>query len=154
MNLRSHGHGARRRRGAIAVEFAIIAPVLLLILGGAFDAARFIWYQTDLLQALRAGVQYAVGDSTNVSRISDVVRSATSLSASARFTHPLPDCGCVSMTDATRIPTTWAACASTPCAGQRRYMRFTASFSYTPLIGSMIGLLPPSASYTTYLRLQ
>jgi Flp pilus assembly protein TadG len=142
------------RRGAVAVEFALVAPILLLILGGAFDAARFVWYQTDLLQALRAGVQYAVGDSANLTQISNVVRASTRLSQSNSFTHPTPDCGCVPMTDATNLPATWSACASTPCTSQRKYMRLTASFAYTPLVGRMVGLLPGTASYTTYLRLQ
>ena len=142
------------RRGAIAVEFALLAPILLLIFGGAFDASRFIWYQSDILQALRAGVQYAMTDATNTTQITAAVNGSTGLSSSTNWTMPTPDCGCTAMTDATNLPTTWSACVSTPCTSLRKYLRLQASYNYTPLIGRMVGLLPPRAAYTTYLRLQ
>lgn len=147
-------HKRNRKKGAAAVEFALLAPILMLILGGAFDASRYIWYQTDILQALRAGVQYAISDPTNTTQISAAVIGSTRLSASAGWAHQAPDCGCVASTDAVSIPAAWSACSSTPCTSQRRYMRLRASFAYQPLIGNMVGLLPPSAAYTTYLRLQ
>lgn len=141
------------RRAATAVEFAILAPILLLILGGAFDVTRFIWFQSDISQALRAGMQFAISNPTDTTGISGVVNNSTGLSAqTTRWSHPTPDCGC--STSASVMPSSWAACSATPCTSQRRYMRLQASYTNTPVVARMVGLIPASSSYTVFLRLQ
>ena len=145
----------KRKKGSVAIEFALLAPILLLIFGGAFDVSRFIFYQNDILEALRSGAQYAMTDTTNITQITNSVKSSTSLSSSSSWSMPTPDCGCTtSMTDSTNLPTTWGVCSTTPCTSYRKYLRIQASYAYAPLIGNMLGVLPSSASYATYLRLQ
>lgn len=144
----------RLRRGAIAIEFALLAPVLLLIFGGVFDTSRYIWYQSDILQALRAGMQSAMTDPSNTTQITNSVKGSTALSTSSNWVMPTPDCGCTAMTDATNMPSSWGSCSAVPCTGSRKYMRLQASYAYTPLVGRMVGLLPATASYITYMRVQ
>lgn len=48
----------RCRRGAAAVEFALIAPVLAALLLGVFDIGRLAHDRTDLHGAVRNGAQY------------------------------------------------------------------------------------------------
>lgn len=50
----------RRTRGAVAVEFAIIASVLLLIIAGAFDLGH-AWYMKQIVtNASREGARYGI----------------------------------------------------------------------------------------------
>lgn len=58
MRKARHG-GLRDRRGIAATEFALVAPVLLLMLLSAYDIASAMWRTTRLEMAARAGAQYA-----------------------------------------------------------------------------------------------
>ena len=51
---------ARTERGASAVEFAIILPVLLLVLGGIVDFGRYFFFQIQLTNAAREGARVAI----------------------------------------------------------------------------------------------
>jgi Flp pilus assembly protein TadG len=48
------------RRGVAALEFALIAPVLILLLLGVYDIGNAVDEQMVLQQALRAAGQYAI----------------------------------------------------------------------------------------------
>jgi Flp pilus assembly protein TadG len=54
----------RRERGAAAVEFAIILPILLMLVGGVIDFGRLYWTQIMLSNAARDGVRLAAMGST------------------------------------------------------------------------------------------
>jgi Flp pilus assembly protein TadG len=73
----------RSRRGAVAVEFAIIAPVLLTLVVGMIEASRLFEAQNLLASAAREGARLAAmdreglvaaGESTN-DKIEDDVRN-------------------------------------------------------------------------------
>lgn len=46
-------------RGAVAIEWAFLAPVLILLLTGVADFALAAHHKTQMANALRAGLQYA-----------------------------------------------------------------------------------------------
>jgi Flp pilus assembly protein TadG len=50
----------RGQEGAAAVEFAIVLPVLLLLLAGFFDFGWLFYWQHSVTNASRAGARYAV----------------------------------------------------------------------------------------------
>jgi Flp pilus assembly protein TadG len=50
----------RREDGQSLVEFAIMLPLLLLIVTGLFDAARAVWEENTLAYAAREGTRYAI----------------------------------------------------------------------------------------------
>jgi hypothetical protein len=50
----------RRDDGQSLVEFALILPVLLLIITGLFDVARATWQENTLAYAAREGTRYAI----------------------------------------------------------------------------------------------
>ena len=53
-------HGSTRRdRGAVAVETALVMPVLLLVIFGAVDFGRLLNAQISLTQAAREGARWA-----------------------------------------------------------------------------------------------
>lgn len=55
-------------RGAAAVEFGLIAPILVAMMLGIFDLGRMTYDRTDLHSAVRSGAQYfmAGGDDLDV----------------------------------------------------------------------------------------
>jgi TadE-like protein len=58
MTTRPSGNRARDR-GAVAVEFALLLPILLLLVFGMIDFGRALNYQITLTQAAREGARLA-----------------------------------------------------------------------------------------------
>jgi len=56
----------RRQRGASAVEFALIAPVLFLLLLLALDLGISLWVNLTMQYAVREGARYAVTGQSNL----------------------------------------------------------------------------------------
>jgi TadE-like protein len=48
------------QRGQSLVEFALLLPVMLLIITGLFDVARAVWEENTLAYAAREGTRYAI----------------------------------------------------------------------------------------------
>ena len=66
MKRRRHAASDSRDRGSVAVEFALLLPVLLLIIFGTIDFGRAINAQITLTQAAREGARLAsLGYSTS-----------------------------------------------------------------------------------------
>jgi len=49
----------RRERGSVAIEYAIILPVFLVLVLGLMDTGRLIWTQTTLDRAVEAAARCA-----------------------------------------------------------------------------------------------
>ena len=60
---------SRREIGAAAVEFALILPILLLLLGGIVDYGRFFFTQVQLTNAAREGARAGIGGATSTQAI-------------------------------------------------------------------------------------
>jgi Flp pilus assembly protein TadG len=70
---------ARDRRGASVVEFALIAPVLLLLLAGLIDGSQYIVQSMQVRAAAQAGAEYAQGHGFDADAITAAVQGATAL---------------------------------------------------------------------------
>jgi Flp pilus assembly protein TadG len=90
--------------GQSLIEFALVLPLLLLIITGLFDVARATWQENTLAYAAREGTRYAivhgsasvdgtVVSSTNDQPIVDTVRNAAVGVPSISVTVTWPD-GC------------------------------------------------------------
>ncbi len=88
------GQGPRRDRGAAAVEFALLLPVLFLIIGATIDFGRFFYTQNITVNAAREGARmlalgYPVGNAaTNPSaarRVSQAMIATPTYTATYRF---------------------------------------------------------------------
>jgi Flp pilus assembly protein TadG len=51
---------SEEQRGQSLVEFALLLPVMLLIITGLFDVARAVWEENTLAYAAREGTRYAI----------------------------------------------------------------------------------------------
>jgi Flp pilus assembly protein TadG len=84
------------RRGSLLLEFALILPVLFILLVGMLDLGRFGIQKSALLQGARAGGQYAIVAPDQSASINATAQNATGLTGvtatSAKF------CECVSGT--------------------------------------------------------
>jgi hypothetical protein len=56
---------ARHFRGQALVEFALVAPLFLLLLFGIIETGRFIFYYEMLNNATREGARYAIVNGAN-----------------------------------------------------------------------------------------
>jgi len=48
------------QRGQAMLEFALVLPVVLLVITGVFDVARAVWQENTLAYAAREGTRYAI----------------------------------------------------------------------------------------------
>jgi len=70
---------ARCRKGASAIELALLSPLFLLLLVGVFDFGMAIIGKMQLNNAATAGAQYAILDDRDADGLQQAVVSATSL---------------------------------------------------------------------------
>jgi Flp pilus assembly protein TadG len=68
----------RRRRGTAAVEFAVIAPVLIIFLLGMFEITRAIQVKNYLTDAARSSVRVAIQPGNSNSAVTTSVNTALS----------------------------------------------------------------------------
>jgi hypothetical protein len=64
----------REERGQSLVEFALLLPLMLLIITGLFDVARAVWQTNTLAYAAREGTRYGIVHGTNGSPAANPTR--------------------------------------------------------------------------------
>jgi Flp pilus assembly protein TadG len=98
-------------RGVAAIELAIIAPILLVLLICTIDFGIGIYRNMQVQNAAQAGAEYAIAHGFQASSISSAVANATSFSGISADPAPIQFCGCATSTGITN-----AACGSN-CSG-------------------------------------
>lgn len=114
-------HFAAADGGVSAVEFAIITPVLLVIILGMVDSGRAIFNKMELVSAVRSGAQYALGDSSDTSAIGQAVVASTNLSITTGDVTVTEFCEC----DGSSM-TCGGGCGGT----SRKFMTVSASMTF------------------------
>lgn len=82
MNLRrrqSLATARHRSRGQGLVEFALIFPILMLLLIAVFDMGRLVFAYNDITNAARSGARVAIIDQTAGAAQTATINQATSL---------------------------------------------------------------------------
>jgi Flp pilus assembly protein TadG len=152
------------RNGAAAIEFALILPFLLAVIGGLIDFGLAFFDRCALAAAVTAGSQYAFsqGQLNQTALYQDVqskVQNALSLTGALVNATP-PTLHCVSRNTASNPPTT-SFNSQTITAGQTclsgnlpgTYMVITATYTYTPLTPLYGSLASTVLQETAYVRL-
>lgn len=70
-----HKLAKKKRRGAAAVEFAIVAPVFLLMIFGLIEFGRLVMVQQVITNASREGARTGVLDGATTSNVQTVVEN-------------------------------------------------------------------------------
>ncbi len=71
-------HALAGRYGIAAAEFALVAPVVILIVLSIYDVGRAVWRTTQLETAARIGAQYAFANPTDNAGITSRVQASLS----------------------------------------------------------------------------
>jgi Flp pilus assembly protein TadG len=74
---RVYGMCRRKRQGAAAVEFAIVAPLFFLLVLGMIEIGRMVMVQQIITNASREGARIAILDGTTGQEVKDKVKSYT-----------------------------------------------------------------------------
>lgn len=135
------------RRAVAAVEFAVICPLLLLIMGGLADFPLAFWDHSLIETGIANGATYAfqqmqadlaLNQQVSASEVQAIVESAINLSdVTVVVTQPALECE--NIDDSTTPPTATlvAAAAGSTCANGSlpgTYVTITASYVYKPLM--------------------
>ncbi|MEI8395566.1 MAG: TadE/TadG family type IV pilus assembly protein [Rhodospirillaceae bacterium] len=121
---------SNRRDGFAAVEFALIAPILVVALLGMFDFGQKAYFASELQQSVRSGGQYAIG----TGHAADIDGITTIIQTSSKLTGIVVDalvsvCYCA---NGASIACTGTTCSDSSSVGN--YVTITAHYTYTPLI--------------------
>lgn len=122
-------HAWRDRRGVSAIEFAIIAPVLIAMMVCITDFGLGYYADTQLSSAAQAGAAYAVQKGYDAAGMSTAAQAASRLSNVG--VAPSEFCGCPGANGVVS-----ATCTATCSDGLRAgtFAQVTATTDYTPLI--------------------
>src|SRR5687768_17014002 len=63
--------GLRNRRGAVVVEFALIATLLVSMIVGVVDFGRAVWVRVSVGHAAREGARWAIVRGSESGRVAD-----------------------------------------------------------------------------------
>jgi Flp pilus assembly protein TadG len=126
--------GLRSRRGIATVEFALIVPVLLVMLLGLIDFGMAMYEKMELTSAVRAGAHVAIADAyeNDTTAIQAAVNNSTNISGISVATS----CACG---DSTSI----ACDAASTCADDTYYITVTATKDFVPLFLAFPGISNP-----------
>ena len=117
------------RRGAAAVEFALLLPVIVVGLTSVADYGRAIFQKIEMESAARAGAQMAIRDREATSDIQQTTVDSTNLSLTTSDVSVTNTCRCADI-DAT------ATCGTTCADGDptQYYTTVTVTKSFKYLI--------------------
>ena len=147
-----------RRRGVAAVEFAIVAPALLTVLGAATDFGRALAISTQLQQAALAGATYAfaaqqeagVDGTISASAVKAVVQASMTLSPAPTVTVSGPAPECTSTSGSSTTLTSGTAGVDCPSGSlPNTYVVITVQYAFTPLMPTYSMLASTTLSVTS-----
>ncbi len=143
----------RTDHGAAAVEFALLAPVLVSLIGGLTDYGLSLRCEGLLAGAVASGAQYAfvVGSSITATAVKQMVQGSSTLTGiSATVTGPA--LYCVSGSPAALV----TAIAGQTCSdgtAPGTYVIISATYVYTQLLPQLSTYMNPTLTQTATVRL-
>lgn len=109
----------RAKDGVAALEFAVVAPVLLFFVAEAFSLGSLMWAKMQVQNAARAGAIYAATRSVDTTSLDRVVAGATRLGAEVKAMPAATEsCGCPDESKGVVAAACNSQCASGAKAGQ------------------------------------
>jgi Flp pilus assembly protein TadG len=128
----------RSESGASVVEIALLSPLLILILFGMLDLARWVYLAIEVSDAARAGAQYGAQNFVTAADSTGIATAATNdvpyitgltVQSSAPSGGLTQECWCSS------APGTNVSCTLSSCSGSSQLillLQVNTSMTYTP----------------------
>jgi Flp pilus assembly pilin Flp len=140
----------RSQQGVAALEFAIVAPVIAILIVSSIELGFAMRDQLRVQAASAAGAFYAMKNGFDAAGVSAAVLNGAAGTGLTASPAPVLFCGCP---QATGIAA--AACGATCVDGiaARQYAMVSASIPRTTILGSSLGL-PATMSAQSIGRLQ
>jgi uncharacterized membrane protein len=143
------------RNGTAAIEFALLAPLLLILLTGIVEIGMAVFQDIQVQAAAEAGALYAAKYGSNdLTAIALAVTNATGTSGITAAPAPQVFCGCPT---ASGITSQGADC-STVCPDAKppgKYVTISATITRTELLTPYISLgLPATFTGSSVVRVQ
>jgi Flp pilus assembly protein TadG len=135
--------------GVAAIEFGVVASVLIVLMVMATDLGLVMQHRSQLEGAVRAGLQKALDSSATLAEVEEYTLSSSDLAAS-----PAPDasatrqCGCP---DGTTVDCTTGTCGASP---MRQYVQLTLAQDHQWLFGFPGLPNPTTLTITHTLRVE
>jgi Flp pilus assembly protein TadG len=151
------GRFRRARRAVAAVEFALVSPMLLAVIGGLADFGLALADQSRLASAVAQGAQYAYLNPTTVtwSEIQTIVVATASLSGLTTNNVSVKGPMFLCVNSGTQPPT--SALVTTTCSDGTNagsYVEISASYVYTALMPGYSHLVSPTLTEALTARIQ
>ena len=89
--------------GVAAIELALIAPVLTLMMVSVVDIGMGVYRKMQVEDAAQVGAQYAIRNGFDANAISNAVISSTNSSAISASPAPVKFCGCATGSGVTTV---------------------------------------------------
>jgi Flp pilus assembly protein TadG len=138
-------------RGSVTIEFALVLPLLALLLTGLIDLGNAANESMEVQQAAEAGAQYASLNPWNTTAIGNAVTNATGISGIAATPAPSQFCACANGEALTAVSCT-TTCSSGHTAS--KYVLVSAQLQHWSIL-SYPGLPNPlTLSAQSWRRLQ
>lgn len=134
-------NAAGDQRGVAAVEFAILIPLLSLMVVSVTDIGLALYRKMQVENAAQAGAQYAIARGFDTNGIANAVASATSATNITASPPPVQFCGCPSSAGVSTV-TCGTVCTGGTQAGT--YTTVSARATYYTIIDYQI----VAATYT------
>lgn len=135
----------KHNSGSIAVEFAFITPVLLMLFYGIFEVSRVLWTQHHLYESLRVVTQYALNHPNDTPNFSTLISPELTQSVTYSCANTLSD------------TMNWSNSSPDCTQNAMEYVKVSLSTPYTPLFGnihSVIPAIPNMLSTSMMFRIQ
>lgn len=128
--LRTARKAAKADDGGAAVEFALILPILILMLAGIADLGRMVYVRSVLESAARAGAHASFADPSDSTAIETAVSTAITASGITNTVIPSSSQAC-ECSNGTAVNCSSGTCAT---GSVRHYVTVTATTTYTPMV--------------------
>lgn len=134
---------------ASAAEFALIVPLIVILITATIDFGGLIFTRLQVASAANAGASYAAAQGFNATAITTAINGGASISVTAAT--PVQTCGCPNEGTGITVISCGSTCTGGGVAG--KYVTVGASKSYT-LTYSWPGLSNPvNVSSTARVRI-
>jgi uncharacterized protein (UPF0333 family) len=160
--MRPHETFAERSdwaRGVASVEFALLLPMALILLGGMLDTGLLMWAKSRLAGAVSSASHYAVlvsaaGTAVSTANVSGILTGSSGLSG-VTATVTGPTWNCPSGTPAT-FPAATGGSGSTCPNGDlaASFLKISASYTYQPLMPGYSKIAPTARTMAVLVRLK